>query len=145
MGDYSIKAQFEAACSLVKVKGLLDTPQGIAGWWSDKVEGAAGTVGDSFHVTFPTSPVVFDLEVTAISDTSVEWHVPQNPPWWQGTTIRFELSDAGGHQTQVLFTHKGFDADDPIIQVITPAWVRFLDNLVAVAESGRANPAVVNK
>jgi hypothetical protein len=37
-----------------------------------------------------------------------------------------------------------FDADDPIIAAITPAWVRFLDNLMAVAVSGRANPAVVN-
>jgi hypothetical protein len=44
----------------------------------------------------------------------------------------------------MLFTHGGFNPDDPIIQAITPAWVRFLDNLVAVAESGKPNPAVVN-
>lgn len=144
MGDYSIKAQFEAVCPSSELRRWLDSPNGIAGWWSDKVEGAAGRVGDTFHVTFPTSPVVFDLEVMAISDRAVEWHIPQNPPWWQGTTIRFELSDANAGKTQMLFTHSGFDPDDPIIQVITPAWVRFLDNLVAVAESGKANPAVVN-
>lgn len=144
MGDYSIKAQFEAACPPATVTRWLDSPEGIAGWWSDTVHGDAGSPGDEFHVTFPTSPVVFDLEVAAADDTLVEWRVPENPPWWKGTTIRFELSEGESGTTQMLFTHHGFEPEDPIIAVITPAWVRFLDNLVAVAESGRANPAVVN-
>ena len=144
MGDYAIKAQFETSCSPLQLKDWLDSPAGIAGWWSDKVEGAAGAVGDTFHVTFPTSPVVFELEVTSISEDVVEWYVEQNPPWWKGTTIGFGLSPANDSGARMVFTHSGFDSDDPIIQVITPAWVRFLDNLVAVAEGGRANPAVVN-
>lgn len=144
MGDYAIRAQFEAVCPPPEVMRWLDSPQGIAGWWSDTVDGAARAVGDRFHVTFPTSPVVFDLEVAALTDRAIEWHIPQNPPWWQGTTIRIELSETDNGKTTVLFTHRGFSADDPIIQVITPAWVRFIDNLVAVAESGQANPAVVN-
>ena len=144
MGDYAIKAQFETSCPPQQLKDWLDSPAGIAGWWSDKVVGAASAVGDTFHVTFPTSPVVFGLEVTSIAEDGVEWHVAENPPWWKGTTIGFELSPANDSGARLLFTHSGFDSDDPIIQVITPAWVRFLDNLVAVAESGRANPAVVN-
>lgn len=144
MGDYAIRAQFESERSPSEVKSWLDNTQGIAGWWSDRVDGAAGEVGETFHVTFPTTPVVFDLEVTAVSDGAVEWHVAENPPWWQGTTIRFDLTPDEGGGTRLLFTHRGFETDDPIIQMITPAWVRFLDNLVAVAESGVANPAVVN-
>jgi Activator of Hsp90 ATPase homolog 1-like protein len=144
MGDYAIRAQFEASCSPQQLQDWLDSPAGIAGWWSDKVEGAASAVGDTFHVTFPTSPVVFELEVKSISESALEWYVAQNPPWWKGTTIGFEFSTADGNGARMVFTHSGFDPGDPIIQVITPAWVRFLDNLVAVAESGRANPAVVN-
>lgn len=144
MGDYSIRAQFEAACPPAEVKRWLDDPEGIAGWWSDTVEGEAASPGDVFHVTFPTTEVVFDLEVAAASDSRVEWNIPDSPPWWKGTTIRFELSPGAADTTQVMFSHLGFEADDPIIAVITPAWVRFLDNLVAVAESGRPNPAVVN-
>jgi hypothetical protein len=144
MGDYAIKAQFEVAGPPAAVKRWLDSPEGIAGWWSDTVEGAAAEVGDQFHVTFPTSPVVFDFDVMSVSEGLIEWHIAQNPPWWQGTTIRFELSKAEDGKTQVLFTHRGFDSHDPIIQVITPAWVRFLDNLVGVAETGTARPAVVN-
>lgn len=144
MSDYSIRAQVEAACPPADVRKWLDNPEGIAGWWSDTVEGEAASQGDVFHVRFPTTPVVFDLEVAAASDSLVEWKVPDSPPWWKGTTIRFEMSPAEGGATEVLFSHRGFDADDPIIAVITPAWVRFLDNLVAVAESGRPDPAVVN-
>ncbi len=144
MGDYAIRAQFDAQCTPDQVMRWLDNPEGIAGWWSDTVEGAAGSIGDTFHVTFPTSPVVFTLAVTARSDDAVEWHVPENPPWWQGTTVRFDLAAAEQGGTTLLFTHSGFDADDPMIQIVTPAWVRFVDNLVAVAESGPPNPAVVN-
>ena len=82
--------------------------------------------------------------MTSNSAQLVEWRIDKNPPWWQGTTIRFELSESEDGRTQMLFTHAGFSPEDPIIQVITPAWVRFLDNLVAVAESGKPNPAVVN-
>ena len=144
MGDYAIRAQLDVARAPAEVKRWLDNPEGIAGWWSDKVEGSAAAPGDRFHVTFPTSPVVFDLDVTSSSDQLVEWHIDKNPPWWQGTTIRFELSESENGRTQMLFTHGGFSPEDPIIQAITPAWVRFLDNLVAVAESGKPNPAVVN-
>lgn len=144
MSDYAIQARFEASCPPADVKRWLTSTDGIAGWWSDSVNGAASSQGDRFHVGFPTTDVVFDLDVMEMSDDAVEWHVPDSPPWWKGTTIRFELtgSDQGG--TSLLFTHGGFQPDDPIIAVITPAWVRFLDNLVAVAEEGEANPAVVN-
>ena len=144
MGDYAIRARFEAACPPQAVLRWLDSTEGIAGWWSDRVDGSAGNVGDTFHVSFPTTPVVFDLEVTDASAAVVEWHVPSSPQWWAGTTIRFEMEETGDGATGVLFSHDGFDADDPIIAVITPAWVRFLDNLMAVAVSGRAAPAVVN-
>lgn len=144
MGDYAIKARFEAACRPADVMRWLDNTTGIAGWWSDTVEGEAGSVGDTFHISFPTTPVVFDLEVVAVDDLAVGWHVPDSPPWWKGTTIRIQLTEIEEGNTSILFSHEGFEPDDPIIEVITPAWVRFLDNLVTVAVSGRPAPAVVN-
>lgn len=44
-----------------------------------------------------------------------------------------------GHGSCLLFSHRDFDPDNPVIPVITPAWAQFLLNLKAVAESGRAN------
>ena len=144
MADYSIRAVFEAECEPADVARWLSSTDGIAGWWSDRVSGAAATAGDRFTVAFPTSPVDFELEVTEAADGAVAWHVAENPPWWKGTTIRFEVAPGEGGGSAIRFSHSGFDAADPIIEVITPAWVRFVDNLVAVAESGDANPAVVN-
>jgi hypothetical protein len=140
---YAIRAKFDSDVPAGDFLRLLRTPEGIAGWWSDTVTGAAGSSGDVFHVSFPTSPVILDLRVSAADDATVEWKVDENPPWWKGTTIRFELSgtELG---SELMFTHDGFADDDPIIPVITPAWVRFLDNLIEVAHTGQPNPAVRN-
>ena len=144
MGDYEIRGQFEAGCGTDEMKRWLTSSEGIAGWWSDTVTGDAAKKGDNFAVAFPTSPVDFELTVEEASDDAVEWHVPENPPWWKGTSIRFEITDGDDGGTSVRFSHRGFDPADPIIDAITPAWVRFVDNLVRVAETGEANPAVVN-
>lgn len=143
MGEYAIQAKFDARCNPGDLNRWLTTPEGIAGWWSDTVTGAAAREGDEFHVTFPTTDVVFDLVVAGVSDSGIRWEVPESPPWWKGTSIQFQIGAAESGST-LLFTHRGFEADDPIIAVITPAWVGFLNNLVEVAETGRANPAVVN-
>lgn len=144
MGDYAIKGQFQTDCGPSDVMKWLNTPGGIAGWWSDTVEGSASAKGDEFTVRFPTTEVPFELAVTDAGDAVAEWHIAESPPWWAGTTIRFELSEGEEGGATLLFTHGGFDPDDPIIPVITPAWVRFVDNLIDVAESGEANPAVRN-
>jgi hypothetical protein len=144
MRNYAIQARFEADSSPADILGWLTDVDRISGWWTDSVTGSASTPGDVFHARFPTTDVVFDLEVTEASDGVVEWHIPESPPWWKGTTIRFDVGEDGDAKTSFLFTHRGFNADDPIIAVITPAWVRFLDRLVEVAESSEANPVVVN-
>ena len=143
MGDYAIRARFNAKTTPGEMTKWLKDTEGIAGWWSDTVEGSASAPGDEFTVRFPDTDVPFDLEVTESGSRVVEWHVPESPPWWQGTTIRFEISEVEAGSS-LLFTHAGFEPDDQIIPVITPAWVRFLDNLVSVAESGQPNPAVRN-
>jgi uncharacterized protein YndB with AHSA1/START domain len=143
VGDYHIQAQIEIGASPIEVRRWLESPEGIAGWWSDSVAGAAAAEGDRFEVRFPTTDVVFQLAVTDASPERIEWRIAENPPWWKGTTIRFDLVGEG-EGTRLLFSHRDFDPDNPVIPVITPAWMQFLFNLKAVAESGEANPAVIN-
>lgn len=143
MGSYTIQAKFDAECAPSEVMRWLKSTEGIAGWWSDQVSGAAASVGDEFGVDFPTTEVTFRLVVVESSDDAVGWDVPESPPWWKGTSIRFQVDESEPGST-ILFTHGGFEPDDPIIAVITPAWVGFLNNLVDVAQTGVANPTVVN-
>lgn len=143
MGNYAVQARFEAACAPGDIMKWLTTPEGIAGWWSDTVSGSAAETGDEFHVVFPTTDVVFDLVVADSGDAVVQWDVPESPPWWKGTSIRFQVSETDDGSS-LLFSHSGFEPDDPVIAVITPAWVGFLNNLIEVAQTGKANPAVVN-
>ena len=50
MGDYHILMQFDVDAEPNAVRHWLDNPKGISGWWSDKIEGSSGKVGDSFNV-----------------------------------------------------------------------------------------------
>lgn len=143
MGDYHVLGQFDIATSSAELRKWLDNPEGIAGWWSDSVKGAASKRGDRFEVRFPSTDVAFELAVTDVSPERIEWHIAENPPWWRGTTVRFDLTEEG-EGTRLQFSHRDFDPDNPVIPVITPAWMQFLFNLKAVAESGKPNPAVVN-
>lgn len=144
MAGIKVRARFQVDASPEDVRRWLDDTTGIAGWWSDTVTGSASAVGDAFEVSFPTARAPFGLRVTEHADDAVEWHVPETPEWWKGTSIRFELSPGEGGGTSLLFTHGPFEPDSPVIEIVTPAWVRFLDNLAEVARTGVAAPATVN-
>jgi hypothetical protein len=42
------------------------------------------------------------------------------------------------------FTHTGFEADDDIIPIITPAWANIIERLKHYAETGTADPFAVH-
>ncbi len=144
MGSYAIRARFDSDVEPESVGKWLVSTEGISGWWSDTVEGAASAVGDEFVIRFPTTDVPFSLVVRELDDDVVVWDVPESPPWWKGTTIRFEVGGGPDGGTSLLFVHEGFEPSDPIIEVITPAWIGFVNNLMEVAATGQASPAVIN-
>ena len=63
------------------------------------------------------------------------------PPWWAGTTIRWDLADnpdAAG--TRLLFSHRDYDPENPVIPTVTPAWGQIILRLKTRAETGARNP-----
>ena len=143
MGDYHVKMLFDVAASPQAVKSVLSDAPGIASWWSDSVEGAAHDVGDTFQIRFPDAPAPFELKVATASEHRVDWHVADMPPWWAGTTIRFDLA-ADGTGTKLLFEHRDFDPANEVIPIITPAWAQILLRLKQVVESGTPDAFFVN-
>ena len=79
MGDYHVMMQFEVAADGAALAKRLRGAGAIASWWSDTIDGAADAVGDHFQVSFPAAPSPFDLEVTSLGDSFVEWYIASQP------------------------------------------------------------------
>lgn len=137
MGDYDVQMLIEIEGDPAAVRGRLNAVDGIATWWSSKVEGSAAAVGDRFGVFFPDAPVPFDFTVATMTDDRIEWRSGEMPPPWTGTTIRFDIAaNAEGGGTGLRFEHKGFDPDSETIAIVTPTWANILMRLKANIEGG---------
>ena len=142
MGDYHILMQFDIAAKRPTVQRALAGPHEIAAWWSSRTGGDPdGHVGGRLDVSFPDVPQPFEFTVMRNDAERVEWLTGGFPPWWVGTSIRWDLldnPDAAG--TRLLFSHRDYDPDSPVIPVVTPAWAQIILRLKAYAETGLRTP-----
>jgi activator of Hsp90 ATPase-like protein len=141
MGDYHIRMQFDIDAERKTVHEALTTRDGVAAWWSDRVEGNPGEAGTSYRIAFPDVEQPFAFDVVTSTDERVEWRTADFPPWWQGTTIRWDLADVpDASGTRLLFSHRDFDPDNEVIPIVTPAWAQIVLHLKSYAETGRPTP-----
>jgi uncharacterized protein YndB with AHSA1/START domain len=141
MGDYQIVMQFDIAADQERIRRALTTRDGIASWWSERTTLRDDRGSERLEVSFPDVPQPFEFDVGRDAPNLIEWRTGGFPPWWAGTTIRWELSenpDAPG--TRLLFSHRGYDADNPVIPIVTPAWAQIILRLKAFAETGTPDP-----
>lgn len=140
MGDYAIRMQFDIDADQKTVQATLTTTEGIASWWSDRVQGDPGRSGGQLIVGFPDLPEPFEFTVT-LDGQEISWETGGFPPWWQDTTIGWHVdTNAETGATLLRFTHSGFDPEDDIIPIVTPAWASIIERLKQYAETGRAEP-----
>jgi uncharacterized protein YndB with AHSA1/START domain len=138
MGDYAILMQIDIDADRETVHRALSTEGGVRGWWSVKTDGP--TEGQ-LRVSFPDVPQPFEFTVSRDDADGVEWVTGGFPPWWAGTSIRWDLTenpDAAG--TRLQFSHGGYAADNPVIPIVTPAWAQIILRLKGYAESGQRQP-----
>jgi uncharacterized protein YndB with AHSA1/START domain len=149
MGSYQILMQFDINADPAVVRRAITTEEGIASWWSRQTSGPRD---GELRVGFPDVPQPFEFSVddgreaadvgaTDAGPSRIEWRTGGFPPWWVGTTIRWDVGpnpEAGG--TRLLFSHAGYDPDNPVIPIVTPAWAQIIDRLKGYAETGTANP-----
>jgi hypothetical protein len=142
MGDYHIKMQFDIAAERDAVHRALATEEGISSWWSSRSRMASGEDGGpGLRVSFPDQPQPFEFDVIRSDDERVEWRTGAFPPWWAGTSVRWDLAsipDASG--TRLLFSHRDYDPDNPVIPIVTPAWAQIILRLKGYAETGTRQP-----
>jgi hypothetical protein len=138
MGDYHILMQFDIDADRQTVRRALSTDDGIRSWWSTRTEGPSD---GQLRVSFPDVPQPFEFTVADDGGDRIEWVTGGFPPWWAGTTIRFDLADnPDGAGTRLLFSHRDYEPDNPVIPIVTPAWAQILLRLKGYAETGKAQP-----
>ena len=123
-----------------RVYEALTTIDGLAGWWTVDTKGSGDQVGDLLLFRFP--PVGgFDMEVVELQPSErVAWRVVDGPDEWVGTTIEWDLSQAGDH-TVVLFTHRGWAEPVEFMHHCSTKWGSFLMSLKSFVETGEGAPA----
>ena len=136
MGEYHVLMQFDIDADPGAVRRALTTEDGIASWWTNHC-----TLGDGrLESSFPDVPQPFEFTVRD-ADDRIEWVTGGFPPWWAGTTIRFDFSaNPEGPGTRLMFSHRDYEPDNPVIPIITPAWAQILLRLKDYAETGTRQP-----
>jgi hypothetical protein len=136
MGDYHVLMQFDIEAEPEKVRRALDTEEGIRSWWTTRAQ----LEGRSLQTSFPDVPQPFEFSVSETPER-IDWITGGFPPWWAGTTIRFDIGRRpDGPGTRLLFSHRDYEPDNPVIPVITPAWAQILLRLKSFAETGTPQP-----
>jgi hypothetical protein len=136
VGDYHVLMQFDIDAEADAVHRALDTEDGIRSWWTTHSD-----LGDGkLETSFPDTTQPFEFAVRETPDR-VEWVTGSFPPWWAGTTIRFDIGgNPDGPGTRLLFSHRDYEPDNPVIPIITPAWAQILLRLKGYAETGTPQP-----
>lgn len=143
MGDYHILQQFDIDADRSTVRAALTSRDAIASWWSSSTDWLAVDGAEpQLRVGFPDVPRPFEFTVHDDGGDRIEWETGDFPPPWAGTTVRWDLMDRedGAPGTRLLFSHRGWDADDPTIAVVTPVWAQIILRLKTYAETGTAQP-----
>jgi hypothetical protein len=136
MGDYNVLMQFDIDADAATVRQAITSEDGIRSWWTTHTELDDG----SLRTSFPDVPQPFEFAVRD-GDGRVEWVTGGFPPWWAGTTIRFDIgANPEGPGTRLMFSHRDYEPDNPVIPIITPAWAQILLRLKGYAESGERQP-----
>jgi hypothetical protein len=138
VGDYNILMQFDIDADPATVRRAIETEEGIRSWWSTQTTLDHGV--NQLRVSFPDQPQPFEFDVEG-DGSRVEWVTGGYPPWWAGTTIRWDLAENPDHPgTRLGFSHRGYDPDNPVIPIVTPAWAQIILRLKGYAETGTRQP-----
>jgi len=121
-----------------EVYDALTTLDGLAGWWTDDVNGSA-EVGGVIEFRFP--PGGFDMKVLEQRPPErVAWEVVKGPQEWVGTTVDWELRQDGDY-TIVMFSHQGWKEPVEFMHHCSTKWGSYLMSLKSLVETGEGAPS----
>lgn len=121
-----------------RVFDAVATMRGLRGWWTPIVTGTPASGGElQFGFEGLDELIVMRVD-TMTRPSQVHWTclLHTGAPDWVGTTVTFDLLDAGDPNACVLsFGHVGVPAGN-----VAPGWERFLTSLTRLVETGAGEP-----
>ncbi|MBC7301266.1 MAG: SRPBCC domain-containing protein [Nocardia sp.] len=100
----------------------------VRGWWNETIEGATGTVGDSYRFEVPGAHRCTMTTTESIPGERLVWHVTDayisfiaDTAEWEGTDVVFDIAERDG-RTEIRFTHVGLRPADECYEVCANAW-----------------------
>ena len=128
---------------VARVQQALTSIEGLAGWWTEDVNGDSA-VGGRIEFVFRDHDAVkgrMVMEVRAPdADADVRWRCVEGPPEWIGTDITYGLSEQDG-RTIVLFGHRNWREAVEFTSHCSMKWATFLLSLREYVETGSGRPA----
>lgn len=124
------------------VYGAISTEAGEAAFWTSDLD-LEPVIGSIARFGFPGAPVDLRMRIDALEPGRlVRWTCLGDFPYWDGTTVTWELSAATIGATDVLFRHDGWPDDYPELEYakVSYTWARILGALKAFAETGAIQP-----
>jgi uncharacterized protein YndB with AHSA1/START domain len=122
-----------------RVYESLATTEGLAQWWTQRVEGdsvAGGTVRFYFGGDEPGAVMRVSELIPA---QRVSWDCVAGAEEWIGTRLTFDLKPTGA-DTAVLFTHAGWREPVEFMYHCSTKWANFLQSLKAGLEDAAFAP-----
>jgi uncharacterized protein YndB with AHSA1/START domain len=128
------------AASPGTVLAALRTTEGVSGWWGP-ASGSADT-GGILEVSFLDGRQVIRLHVEPTSERRVVWSVEGAAltPDWAGTTIMFDVEEAGEGST-IRFRHQGLTPALQCFDMCHEGWTHYVGSLASYVETGQGQPS----
>ena len=132
----SFQAAKTVAASPAAVLAALRSPEAITSWWGPTA--GSGEDGGTLEVSFFGGDETVRMHVEPAFEHRVVWSVQAAPltPDWVGTTIYFEVVEAGDG-AMLYFRHQGLTPALECYDMCHRGWTHYLGSLVAYVEGGQ--------
>lgn len=123
---------------------VYDAVNNVPAWWIGEVTGGFDRVGAVFTYAYKTFHRTVQEVTALVPGRLVEWRVTESrinfvedKEEWKGTTIRFEIREAGD-ATELRFTHVGLTPAIACYESCSAGWVFYVETgLRSLIETGR--------
>ncbi len=115
--------------------------EGLAGWWSTRVDAPAPAVGAQIRFTFAGdfNPL---MQITQLDEGSrVEWRCVSGHDPWQDNTFVFQLAELAEGRTRLRFwQHYAVELEDDYYGTYNFNWGYYLESLRLLCTTGAGKP-----